>query len=123
MSHQKKYTQKVKHRKQKSENNDIVKESPKDYSTSSVQKYQQTKKESQLKLKVPFLRKAPKRKNQCHQNNKIYKTLQSPRTKAKMVSQIIETAKSSPCTRHLLEYSNENSDTEEFQNSKSYKQL
>ena len=56
ISHQKKYAQKVKDRKCKSEVTDMVKESPKDYSTLRVQKYQQRKKEMQLKVKVPFLR-------------------------------------------------------------------
>ena len=58
MSHQRKYAQKVKDRKRRSEVNDIVKESPKDYSTPRVQKYRQRKKESQLKVTVPFLRKS-----------------------------------------------------------------
>ena len=44
--------------------------------------------------------------------------MESPRTKAKIVSRIVETAKSSPHTKHLLQCSNENPDTEEFQNSK-----
>ena len=39
MLHQKKYAQKVKDRKCKSEVNDIVKESPKDYSMPRIQKY------------------------------------------------------------------------------------
>ena len=39
ISHQKKYAQKMKDRKGKSEVNDIVKESPKHYSTPRVQKY------------------------------------------------------------------------------------
>ena len=56
ISHQKKYAQKVKDRKCKSEVTDMVKESPKDYSTLRVQKYQQRKKERQLKVKVPFMR-------------------------------------------------------------------
>ena len=38
VSHQKKYAQRVKDRKCKSEVNDIVKESPKDYSTSTEEK-------------------------------------------------------------------------------------
>ena len=48
MSHQKKYAQKVKDKKHKSEVNDIVKESFKDYSTPRVQKYWQRKKEIQF---------------------------------------------------------------------------
>ena len=42
MSHQKKYAQKIKDRECKPEV-DIVKESPKDYSTPRVQKYRQRK--------------------------------------------------------------------------------
>ena len=34
---------------------------------------------------------------------KFINALESPRTKAKIVSRIVETAKSSPCTKHLLE--------------------
>ena len=44
--------------------------------------------------------------------------MESPRTKVKVVSRIVETAKSSTRTKHLLESSSENPDTEEFQNSK-----
>ena len=91
MSHQKKYAQKVKGRKYKSEVKDIVKESPKDYSTPRVQKYRQRKKESQLKVKVPFLRKSPKRLTSSERTNvsraaKFINTLESSRTKAKIVS-------------------------------------
>ena len=49
---------------------------------------------------------------------KFINTLESLRTKAKIISRIVETAKSSPCTKYLLESSSENPDTEEFQNSK-----
>ena len=51
----------MKDRKPKWEVNDIVKESTKDYSTPRIQKYRQRKKESQLKVKLLFLRKSPKR--------------------------------------------------------------
>ena len=100
-------------KKCKSEVNDKVKESPKDYSTPRVQKYQERKKQSQLKVKVPFLRKSPKRLMSGLRTNvsrviKFTNTLESPRTKAKIVSKIVETVKSSPCTKHLLEFSSEN---------------
>ena len=100
-----------------------MKESPKDYSTPRVQKYQERKKQSQLKVKVPFLRKSPKRLMSDLRTNvsraiKFTNTLESPRTKAKIVSKIVETVKSSPCTKHLLEFSSENPHTEKFQNSK-----
>ena len=95
-----------------------MKESPKDYSTPRVQKYQERKKQSQLKVKVPFLRKSPKRLMSGLRTNvsraiKFTNTLESPRTKAKIVSKIVETVKSSPCTKHLLEFSSENPHTEE----------
>ena len=91
ISHQKKCAPKVKERKCKSEVNDKVKESPKDYSTPRVQKYQQRKKESQLKVKVLFLRKSPKRLTSSERANvsraiKFINTLESPRTKAKIIS-------------------------------------
>ena len=43
---------------------------------------------------------------------KFTNTLESPRAKAKIVSKIVETVKSSPCTKHLLEFSSENPHTE-----------
>ena len=113
MSHQKKYAQKVKDRNCKSEVNDIVKESPKDYLTPRVQKYRQMKKQSQIKVKVPFMRTSPKRLTSSERTNvsratKFINTLVSPRKKAKIISRIVETAKSSPRIKDLLEFSNEN---------------
>ena len=107
----------MKDRKCKSEVTDIVKESPKDYSTLRVQKYQQRKKERQLKVKVPFLRKSSKRltfseRTSVSRATKFINTLKSPRTKAKIASQIVEASKSSPHTKHVLESSSENPGTE-----------
>ena len=80
MSHQKKNAQKVKDRKHKSEV--IVKESPKDYSTPRVQKYGQRKKESQLKVKTPFLRRSPKRLTSSERTN-VNRATKFINTKAK----------------------------------------
>ena len=117
MSHQRKYAQKVKDRKRRSEVNDIVKESPKDYSTPRVQKYRQRRKS--VKSNSTLLEKITSNKRtNFRRAAKFINTLESPRTKVKIVSRIVETAKSSPRTKHLLESSSENLDTEEFQNSK-----
>ena len=117
MSHQRKYAQKVKDRKRRSEVNDIVKESPKDYSTPRVQKYRQRRKS--VKSNSTLLEKITSNKRtNFSRAAKFINTLESPRTKVKIVSRIVETAKSSPRTKHLLEPSSENLDTEEFQNSK-----
>ena len=117
MSHQRKYAQKVKDRKLRSEVNDIVKESPKDYSTPRVQKYRQRRKS--VKSNSTLLEKITSNKRtNFSRAAKFINTLESPRTKVKIVSRIVETAKSSPRTKHLLESSSENLDTEEFQNSK-----
>ena len=117
MSHQRKYAQKVKDRKRRSEVNDIVKESPKDYSTPRVQKYRQRRKS--VKSNSTLLEKITSNKRtNFSRAAKSINTLESPRTKVKIVSRIVETAKSSPRTKHLLESSSENLDTEEFQNSK-----
>ena len=117
MSHQRKYAQKVKDRKRRSEVNGIVKESPKDYSTPRVQKYRQRRKS--VKSNSTLLEKITSNKRtNFSRAAKFINTLESPRTKVKIVSRIVETAKSSPRTKHLLESSSENLDTEEFQNSK-----
>ena len=109
----------MKDRKCKSEVNDIVKESPKDYSTSRVQKYRQRKKESQLKVNVSFFIKSPKRLTSSERTNvsraiKFINILESPRTNTKIVSGIVETAKSSPRTKQLFECSSENPDMRSF---------
>ena len=40
---------------------------------------------------------------QCQQSNKIYKHFGMVKDKSKYISQIVETAKSSPHSKHLLE--------------------